>query len=216
MARLEPEVLFVILPTSWRDAGWRFFDPGGRPGLPGFGTPVRQGRVAWMFRSPVHSSLHRVASNRPNACGPVPGPSWQARSGRAKCRCSVRSDRAHAACTRTIRVICVAVRAGFPASAPPPASAPRTRRRASPGPSGGSSAPRPGPACRTAGVLAVGQLTDQPAPLAGRQLRVDHVPDQLIPEQRGPPGPLSPVALLLLSLAHFLLPSNTGESSLPI
>ena len=59
-------------------------------------------------------------------------------------------------------------------------------------------------------MLTAGQLTDQPAALAGRQLRVDHVLDQLIPEQRGPPGPLSPAALLFLSLAHFPLPSNAG------
>ena len=59
-------------------------------------------------------------------------------------------------------------------------------------------------------MLTAGQLADQPAALAGRQLRVDHALDQLIPEQRGPPGPLGPAALLLLSLAHFLLPSMRG------
>jgi hypothetical protein len=46
--------LLVVLPTSWRGAGRRFFDPGGRPGpgLPGFGAPVRQGMVARMFQTP--------------------------------------------------------------------------------------------------------------------------------------------------------------------
>jgi len=40
--------LFVVLPTSWRGAGWRFLNPGGRPGpgLPGFGALAGQGMRA--------------------------------------------------------------------------------------------------------------------------------------------------------------------------
>jgi hypothetical protein len=35
--------LYKLVPTSWRRAGRRFFDPGGRPGpgLPGFGAPEK-------------------------------------------------------------------------------------------------------------------------------------------------------------------------------
>src|SRR6266540_1722104 len=53
---------FVVLPTSWRGAGRRFFDPGGRPG-PGLagddqpGPPVRRLRVAEFRRGPAQDLL---------------------------------------------------------------------------------------------------------------------------------------------------------------
>ena len=49
---LERGALLVVFPTSWRSAGWRFFDPGGRPGpgLPGFDAPA--GRLG-CFRADV-------------------------------------------------------------------------------------------------------------------------------------------------------------------
>jgi hypothetical protein len=49
--RVRLSSLLVVLPTSWRGAGRRFFDPGGRPGpgLPGFGAPAGQPMVARMF-----------------------------------------------------------------------------------------------------------------------------------------------------------------------
>ena len=53
-------------------------------------------------------------------------------------------------------------------------------------------------------VLGLGKLTRPPAPLAGAERRVDHVLDQLIPEQPDPAGPLSPPLLLLIGSGHFL------------
>jgi hypothetical protein len=43
--------LLVVFSTSWRGAGWRFFDPGGPPGpgLPGFGAPSGQQTFARML-----------------------------------------------------------------------------------------------------------------------------------------------------------------------
>ena len=61
-----------VLPTSWRPAGRRFFDPGGRPGpgLPGFGAPAGQA-VAWrMFRNPRRT---RAGVQPAGRAGPFPG-----------------------------------------------------------------------------------------------------------------------------------------------
>ena len=43
----------TVLPASWRTAGRRFFEPGGRPGpgLPGFGPSARSGSGWPMFRN---------------------------------------------------------------------------------------------------------------------------------------------------------------------
>jgi hypothetical protein len=58
-------------PTSWRGAGWRFFEPGGRPGpgLPGGvagddqpGPPVRGGRVADLGGGPAQDVLEAAAA----------------------------------------------------------------------------------------------------------------------------------------------------------
>ena len=48
----------------------------------------------------------------------------------------------------------------------------------------------------------LGQPTDQGSALSGRQLRVDHLLDQLIAEQRHPPGPFRPPPRLLIDLGH--------------
>src|SRR6201989_3102937 len=47
-------VRLVVLPTSWRVAGCRFFDPGGRPGpgLAGFGALAGTGSVWRRVREP--------------------------------------------------------------------------------------------------------------------------------------------------------------------
>jgi hypothetical protein len=55
-----------------------------------------------------------------------------------------------------------------------------------------------------AGVLSLGKLTRPPAPLAGAERRVDHVLDQLVPEQPDPAGTLSTPPLLLNGFGHLL------------
>jgi hypothetical protein len=62
----------TVLPTSWRVAGRRFFDPGGRPGpgLPGFGALARAGSAWQMFRNPRRT---RAGVSRPWRAGPLPG-----------------------------------------------------------------------------------------------------------------------------------------------
>ena len=117
---------------------------------------------------------------------------------------------------------CAAVRAGFSrfsatASASTSAGvrgvtragaapAPRTRRPATPRPTGRMCLLRhPHLRAERAVVLARGQLTHQRAALAGRQLRVDHLLDQPVTEQPDLPGPLSPPAGLVIGLGHLLL-----------
>ena len=65
-------LLLVLLPTSWRVAGWRFFEPGGRPGpgLPGFGAAARRGSVPWMARNPRRT---RAGVRRPRGAGRCQG-----------------------------------------------------------------------------------------------------------------------------------------------
>ena len=62
----------TVLPTSWRVAGWRFFEPGGRPGpgLPGFGTLARSGSAWRMFRNPRRT---RAGVSLAGRAGPLPG-----------------------------------------------------------------------------------------------------------------------------------------------
>ena len=60
------------------------------------------------------------------------------------------------------------------------------------------------------GVLDRGKLTRPPAPLAGAERRVDHVLDQLVPEQPDPAGPLSPPLLLVIGFGHLLSSSISG------
>jgi hypothetical protein len=59
-------VLVVTTCTSWRVAGQRFFDPGGRPGpgLPGFGAPAGWAAFARMFLNPRRT---RAGVSRPGA-----------------------------------------------------------------------------------------------------------------------------------------------------
>ena len=75
--------LFVVLPTSWRGAGRRFFDPGGRPGpgLPGFGASAGQGMVVWMFLNPRRT---RAGVSRPGGAGRSQGRRRSSASGRAR------------------------------------------------------------------------------------------------------------------------------------
>ena len=61
--------------------------------------------------SPVHSSLGRSASNRPNTCGSAPAS--RPSSSRSNSRCKVRSEGAHPEVARRIRCTWVAVRSGF-------------------------------------------------------------------------------------------------------
>ena len=72
----------MIFPTSWRGAGCRLVDPGGRPGpgLPGFGAPARQGRAWWMFRNPRRT---RGGVSRPAGAGRSQSRRRSAASGRA-------------------------------------------------------------------------------------------------------------------------------------
>jgi hypothetical protein len=63
--------------------------------------------------SPVHSSLGRDASNRPNTRGPSPPSAGRFSSSRPNSRCSVRSDGAQPEAERKIRCTCAAVRSGF-------------------------------------------------------------------------------------------------------
>src|SRR5271166_6116682 len=58
----------AVFPTSWRVAGRRFLEPGGRPGpgLPGFGAAVRAGSAPWMFRNPWRT---RAGVRRPGGAG---------------------------------------------------------------------------------------------------------------------------------------------------
>ena len=79
---LSEASLFMIFPTSWRGAGCRLVDPGGRPGpgLPGFGAPARQGRAWWMFRNPRRT---RAGVSRPGGAGRSQGRRRSAASGRA-------------------------------------------------------------------------------------------------------------------------------------
>jgi hypothetical protein len=62
--------------------------------------------------SPVHISLHRAASNRPNAGGGLPSGRVSS-SSRAKWRCKVRSEGDQPPLARRTRATCAAVRAGF-------------------------------------------------------------------------------------------------------
>jgi hypothetical protein len=74
-------VFFRFFPTSWRVAGRRFFDPGGRlgPGLPGFGAPAGQPAVARMFRNPRRTrggepaGRGRAFPGAAEVCGQRPG-----------------------------------------------------------------------------------------------------------------------------------------------
>src|ERR1035441_9151100 len=61
-----------FFPTSWRVAGRRFFEPGGRPGpgLPGFGAPAGEAVFARMFRNPRRT---RAGVSRPGGAGFFPG-----------------------------------------------------------------------------------------------------------------------------------------------
>ena len=157
--------------------------------------------------SPVHRSFGRAASNRPNAGGGAP--SGRVRSSRrTKWRCRVRSAGDHPPLVRKIRATCAAVRAGFSrfsaaARARTSAGVRRVTWRA-----GGISASNP-PArqarihrsrlgrdtlhrlAERPGMRAGGQLTDQPAPLAGSQPRIGCLPDQRVPEQRDSTGSLA-------------------------
>ncbi len=74
--------LSVFLPTSWRAAGWRFFEPGGRPGpgLPGFGALAGQGVVARRRRNPRRTL---AGVSRPGGAGCSQGRRRSAASGRA-------------------------------------------------------------------------------------------------------------------------------------
>ncbi len=68
------------LPPAMRSAGWRFFDPGGRPrpGLPSFGAPAGQGMIARMFRNPGGPTRSaRMASE-------LLKPRWTGRTGRPR------------------------------------------------------------------------------------------------------------------------------------
>ena len=52
------------------------------------------------------------------------------------------------------------------------------------------------------GMLAGGQLADQPASLPGRQPRIGRLPDQRVPEQRDSTGPLRAAGLLIICSGH--------------
>ena len=62
----------TVLPTSWRVAGRRFFEPGGRPGpgLPGFGALARSGSAWRMLRNPRRT---RAGVRRPGGQGRCQG-----------------------------------------------------------------------------------------------------------------------------------------------
>ena len=72
----------TVLPTSWRVAGWRFFEPGGRPGpgLPGFGALARPGSAWRMFRNPRRT---RAGVSRPAGQGRCQGSRMSAARPRA-------------------------------------------------------------------------------------------------------------------------------------
>jgi len=74
--------LLVVLPTSWRCAGLRLTEPGGRPGpgLPGFGAPAGQAAVVRMFRK---SRRTRAGVSRRAAAGRSQGLRRSSASGRA-------------------------------------------------------------------------------------------------------------------------------------
>ena len=133
--------------------------------------------------SPVHSSLGRAASNRPNTCG-LPSGSPGRSSSRTKWRCRVRSEGAHPAWARRIRAICAAVRAGvLPLERHRQLQHLRRSPRGHPGRGRHqrlepARAPRPHPppdgllrhpdlVARRPGVLAGGQLAHPPPALAG-------------------------------------------------
>jgi transposase len=137
VARLECEVPLRRSASVVAGCGSRFFDPGGRPGpgLPGFGTPVRQGRVAWRFRSPVHRSLHRGGLEPAERLRSRPGLELAGQVQAGEMPLQRGSDGAHPACTRRIRVICVAVRARLIRGSscwPAPRSSPVPKRQPDP------------------------------------------------------------------------------------
>src|ERR1700750_2919935 len=76
-------VRLVVLPTSWRVAGCRFFDPGGRPGpgLAGFGALAGTGSVWRRFRNPRRT---RAGVRRPGWQGRCQGSRISAARGRAR------------------------------------------------------------------------------------------------------------------------------------
>ena len=80
---LERELSLRRFSTSWRGAGWRFFEPGGLPGpgLPGFGAPAGQGTIARMFLNPRRT---RAGVSRPGGAGRSQGRRRSAASGRAR------------------------------------------------------------------------------------------------------------------------------------
>src|SRR5215472_16736127 len=65
-------VRLAVLPTSWRVAGRRFFDPGGRPGpgLAGFGAPAGTGSIWRRFRNPRRT---RAGGEAAGLAGLLPG-----------------------------------------------------------------------------------------------------------------------------------------------
>src|ERR1019366_60722 len=173
--------------------------------------------------SPVQISLHRLASNRPDtAAGRVSSSRLSSRH--AKCRCKVRPEGAQPAWARRIRVTWAAVRSGVSFfSATPRSSTPAGGGGRPPARGGGHAARPPVPDPRAdrllrhpdllpgrAVMLAPGQLADQRAALPGRQLRISHVLDQLVTEQRHLPGPPGPAAGLLSVLCHLVPPCRCG------
>lgn len=72
----------VVLPTSWRVAGRRFFEPDGRPGPGrlGFGARAGQGKLGRRFLNPRRT---RAGVSRPGSAGFSHGRRRSATRGRA-------------------------------------------------------------------------------------------------------------------------------------